>query len=321
MIGESGNPGSGTSSPLDLLPGMARVAATAAWHTTGWAVGMYLRTGLRVIEAATSPRRAATLVNDARDAAATILRDVIRLADTDERLGGAAVAADMAKRVVDAVPMPPRPEQAADHNGDRGSVNGHAPERRNGTSPRSLREEGEELLRRSRDVHYEFDAHPAYERILSELAPDEARILRLLLLEGPQPSVDIRTGGPLGLVKSRLIAPGLSMIGARAGCRYVDRVPSYLNNLFRLGLVWFSRETLNDPARYQVLEAQPDVLEAIHSVQYAKVVRRSIHLTPFGEDFCRVCLTPERTRLDTLPAHSAPPEHTATPQPPALSED
>ena len=104
-----------------------------------------------------------------------------------------------------------------------------------------------------------------------ELAPDEGRILRLLLLDGPQPAVDVRTGGPVGVVRSRLIAPGLSMIGARAGCRYVDRVPSYLNNLFRLGMVWFSRETIRDPLRYQVLEAQPDVLEAIHSVRQAKV--------------------------------------------------
>ena len=134
------------------------------------------------------------------------------------------------------------------------------------------------LLHRSRDVRYEIQGHPAYERILTELPPDEGRILRLLLLHGPQPSVDIRTGGPIGLVRSRLVAPGLSMIGARGGCRYVDRVPPYLNNLFRLGLVWFSRETLRDPLPYQVLEAQPEVLEAIHSVRQAKEVRRSIHL-------------------------------------------
>ncbi len=184
---------------------------------------------------------------------------------------------------------------------------------------RSLRDEGELLLRRSRDVRHEVPAHPAYERILSELAPDEGRILRLLLLSGPQPSVDVRTGGPLGLVNSRLIAPGLSMIGARAGCRYVDRVPSYLNNLFRLGMVWFSRETLRDPMRYQVLEAQPDVLEAIHSVRQAKVVRRSIHLTPFGEDFCRVCLAPEDRGLEDLPAHSAPPTTTSPSGPPSDS--
>ena len=188
-------------------------------------------------------------------------------------------------------------------------------------STHSLREEGEELLRKSRDVRFEFAGHPAYERILSELAPDEARILRLLLLDGPQPSVDIRTGGPMGLVRSRLIAPGMSMIGARAGCRYVERVPSYLNNLFRLGLVWFSRETLHDPLRYQVLEAQPDVLEAIGSVRQAKVVRRSIHLTPFGEDFCRMTLFPEDEPPESLPEHSAPPEPTAASQPPAEVSD
>jgi hypothetical protein len=103
------------------------------------------------------------------------------------------------------------------------------------------------------------------------------------------------------------------MIGAQAGCRYVERVPAYLNNLFRLGMIWFSRETLNDPLRYQVLEAQPDVLEAIGSVRQAKVVRRSIHLTPFGEDFCRVCLSPDDDPLADLPLHSPPTEVSSTP--------
>ena len=110
------------------------------------------------------------------------------------------------------------------------------------------------------------------------------------------------------------------MIGARAGCRYVERVPSYLNNLFRLGMVWFSRETLRDPERYQVLEAQPDVLDAVHSVRYARIVRRSIHLTPFGEDFCRVCFI-EGDEETALPEHSLPPEADKTPQPPVLTED
>ena len=146
------------------------------------------------------------------------------------------------------------------------------------------------LLQRSRDVWSDEEAHPAYARILGELAPDEARILLLLLRGGPQPSVDVRTGGPVGLVSSALVAPGMTMIGARAGCRYLDEVPAYLNNLFRLGLIWFSREQLEDPMEYQVVEAQPDVLEAMHSVRFPKVVRRSIHLTPFGTGFCQACL-------------------------------
>ena len=154
--------------------------------------------------------------------------------------------------------------------------------------------------------------HPAYERILDELAPDEARILLLLLEGGPQPSVDVRTGGPVGMVSSQLVAPGLTMIGARAGCRWTDHVPAYLNNLFRLGLIWFSRESLRDPMEYQVLEAQPDVLEAVHSVRFAKVVRRSIHLTPFGEDFCRTCLVDEDSAAAEFPGHATPPTGEAT---------
>ncbi|UUZ61458.1 DUF4393 domain-containing protein [Nocardioides sp. B-3] len=115
----------------------------------------------------------------------------------------------------------------------------------------SLRERGNELLERSRDVWRTDSAHPAYERILDELAPDEARVLVLLMRGGPQPSVDVRTGGAVGMVSSTLVKPGLTMIGPRAGCRYVDRVPSYLHNLFRLGMVWFSRELVKDPMEYQ----------------------------------------------------------------------
>jgi Abortive infection alpha len=251
---------------------------------TGWRTsGWALRTSLR---ASRRMMEATVSPPKALELAREITRELSALTDNDRRA------------------------DAAEHSSDASAGTAH-----------SLRDEGELLLRRSRDVRLEFDAHPAYERILSELAPDEARILRLLLLDGPQPAVDIRTGGPLGLVRSRLIAPGLSMIGARAGCRYVERVPSYLNNLFRLGLVWFSRETLRDPLRYQVLEAQPEVLQAIHSVAHAKVVRRSIHLTPFGEDFCRMALFPEESGPASLPEHSVPPTRSLTPQPPTEVSD
>ena len=167
------------------------------------------------------------------------------------------------------------------------------------------------LLVRSRDVFEEESddvEHPAYERILSEMAPDEGRILRLMLVDGPRPAVDVRTGGPLGLVNSSLIAGGFTLIGSHAGLKNRDGVPAYLNNLNRLGLIWFSRETLHDHRAYQVLEAQPDVLEAMHSVRFPKVVRRSIHLTPFGEDLCRVCFTSTDTPIESLPIHSDPPE-------------
>ena len=71
---------------------------------------------------------------------------------------------------------------------------------------------------------------------------------------------------------------------------------------------------------YQVVEAQPDVLEAMHSVRFAKVVRRSIHLTPFGEDFCRTCLVEEEAPGErrSPPTASRPRPTPASPRDPEI---
>jgi hypothetical protein len=286
----------GFAPAMEALPGLARVAASAGWHTAEWGVRTTARAGRRVMRAATDPVEAAALARDATEAAAVI--------------GG------LARAVSSGVPLAKALTSAGESLGELAEPPGDGADRHDAMT---LRERGAELLERSRDVWDDDVAHPAYERILDELAPDEARILLLLLQGGPQPSVDVRTGGPVGMVHSQLVAPGLSMIGSRAGCRHLDQVPSYLNNLFRLGLVWFSREALRDPMEYQVVEAQPDVLAAMHSVKFPKVVRRSIHLTPFGEDFCRTCLVDEDPEAGTtFPPHGVPPEPDSA-EPPSSS--
>ncbi|GAB3793211.1 Abi-alpha family protein [Nocardioides ungokensis] len=275
---------------VEALPGLARVAASAWWHTTEWGVRTSARAGRRMARAVTDPSEAASLARDATEAATVI--------------------GDLARSVTSGVPISRALMSAGESLGELADPPDPAGDRAPPTTDTmaSLRQRGAELLERSRDVWSTDVGHPAYERILDELAPDEARILLLLLQGGPQPSVDVRTGGPIGMVNSQLVAPGLSMIGARAGCRHLDQVPAYLNNLFRLGLVWFSRESLRDPMDYQVVEAQPDVLAAVHSVKFAKIVRRSIHLTPFGEDFCRTCLVDESVAATDFPEHAPPPE-------------
>jgi len=171
---------------------------------------------------------------------------------------------------------------------ERSAAEPTAPPRSTDAGRDTLRERGAQLLARSADVAQSEDLHPAYARILDNLSPDEARILRLFATRGPQPAIDVRRGLPL---VSELVAPGLSMIGPEAGCRHPGRVPAYLDNLNRLGLIWFSRETLRDVNSYQVLEAQPEAIDAMRrGGRTSRTVRRSIHLTPFGTDFCRVCL-------------------------------
>ncbi len=279
----------GATPAVDALPGLVRLAATSWLRTAEWGVVAGVKTGRRMLKAATNPQ---TAVEVAQGFAAA-----------------SGVIADLAKAVSSGMPVPEAVIQVStslSNSEQRAEAQEKQVELRQLRQQQSLREQGEALLARSRDVWNNEQGHPAYARILDEMAPDEGRILLLLLRGGPQPSVDVRTGGAVGLVSSTLVAPGLNMIGPRAGVRYLDQVPSYLNNLFRLGLVWFSREQLRDPLEYQVVEAQPDVLAAMHSVRSAKVVRRSIHLTPFGEDFCRTCLLPEGADVSELPEHQAP---------------
>jgi len=173
-------------------------------------------------------------------------------------------------------------------------------------SAAELRERGAMLLEMSADVEYDESVHPAYPHILDQISPDEARLLRFLVTEGPQPAVDILDSGWFP-VSSELVAAGLSMVGTQAGCRYEGRTQAYLNNLKRLGLVWFSDESVENVRRYQLVEAQGHIKEAIDSCTRAKVVHRSIHLTPFGVDFCRACLPIQKISEDASSVYDVPP--------------
>jgi hypothetical protein len=273
-------------SAVDALPGIARLAATSWLRTAQWGVVAGVRTGRRVAGVVANPHLAVDMAAGVAAASGVV-------ADLAKGIGSGMTVGEAVTQVGQAL------SHASLHRDT-----GRTREDRAQAARRSLREQGEALLARSRDVWDDDSGHPAYARILGELAPDEARILVLLVETGPQPSVDVRTGGPMGLVSSTLIAAQLNMIGARAGLRHVDQVPAYLNNLFRLGLIWFSREQLKDPLEYQVVEAQPDVLAALHATRATRVVRRSIQLTPFGVGFCRACLVDDPH--GEFPEHSTP---------------
>lgn len=241
---------SGLGELARATPGLARIAVGVGWRGASGLATAYVNGASRVVRAAQRGDSAAQMLQEARDELSAYARELL------------GVGAGERSRPE---PIELAPDSAA-----------------------ALRRRGEELLRLSADIDVEVDSHPAYMRILEALAPDEARILRFLARSGAQPSVDVRTGLPLA---SELVEQGRTMIGEEAGCRHRDRVYAYLNNLHRLGLVWFLREPVKDAARYQVLEAQPEVVEALEQGgRTARTVRRSIVLTPFGEDFCAICL-------------------------------
>jgi hypothetical protein len=258
--------------PIEMLPALAGVAADLSVRALIWALETSLHTSARLARAATDPQAAAELYQDVTNGLRSYAREFLGITDLDEQLRELKPLA-----------------------GATLSQNGRSPQD-------TLREHGARLLKQAADVSFDDDVHPAYARILTELAPDEARILRTLATEGRQPVVDVRETNLIGM-GSQLIVSGLNMVGAQAGLRYRDRVEAYLGNLLRLGLIEHSDKAVDDAIAYQVLEAQPEVLETIKETPRAKSVHRSLGLTPFGEGFCHICLPLEPA---SLPAGDPP---------------
>ncbi|MEA2172090.1 MAG: hypothetical protein QOF76_5390 [Solirubrobacteraceae bacterium] len=240
--------------PLRDAARLARFGVTASVETAQWGVGTAVRATRYVVGSAVSGASPAALADEAR------------------------------RQVREAVGGNPRPDEPVSP-----AIADHSPRSGGGrsTEPMTAAQMFDALLDASADVDYRHAGHPAYVRLLNELAPDEARILRLFARQGPQPAIDVRTKRIFG-VGSRLLAPGITMIGAYAGLADQSRVPAYLNNLHRLGLIWFSREMVPDEEVYHLLEAQPEVLEAFKG-RKIDIVMRSIELTTFGRDLCEQC--------------------------------
>ncbi|MFR9752961.1 Abi-alpha family protein [Nocardia sp. 004] len=260
------------SNEARLIRGVFRAAGMAAGTVvrgSQWAVGTTFEVTKEITQAALEGDSSAELAERTGNALRSIARSALGVTEGSVR------------EIVSYVPTP------------NGSAAQQAPAigpyLRSATTE-ELRRRGDALLARSADVYFTEDVHPAYDRILDELAPDEARILRFMALNGPQPSVDVRTNRPLG-IGSELVQGDLTSVPEQAGVRYPDRARSYLINLNRLGLT----STSTDPvvlSRYMVLEVQPVVETALRKAGRApKIVRKSLQLTEFGADFCHTCFT------------------------------
>jgi hypothetical protein len=243
----------------ESLPEIARHAAGVWFKAAGWTAGTSLRVGNELRKLATDPNGAQEVIEEVTREVRGVARDFLGITELEGE-------------VREMAPLLSTGLLRAIHS-----------------SPEALRAQGEQLLREAADVGFDEGAHPAFARIVTELSPDEARILRLLAIEGAQPMVDVRAHNLIGS-GSQLIAQSLNMLGSKAGLRRRERVPVYLTNLVRCNLIVLCDDPLERPVQYQVLEAQPEVLSTTRDTVRAKIIRRSVLLTPLGQEFCEVCL-------------------------------
>jgi hypothetical protein len=257
---------------IETVSGIARIAAGAWLRGATWGLGTTVKATRRLGEAAVSGESAAQLIDELREEALENLRLVLGVVEREPR---AAPITDAFNSIV--------PERRPAPDPDRDTAE-------------SLRDRGTALLERAAEVDRGGTAiHPGFDRIIDQLAPDEARILKLLGNDGPQPIVYIHRAAPMGL-GAREVARRLSLIGREAGCLRPELLPAYIDNLVRLGLIAIRRDPVTDEQAYEVVEAQPEVIEALRSVSgtlfRGQISRRGVHLTDFGRTFCQVCFPP-----------------------------
>jgi Abortive infection alpha len=256
---------------LDAAPGLLRVWARGWMRTAEWTLGSALRASRRLAEAAISGESATALMEEMRAELRENARRILGLTDLESRVARAT--------------------------GGRVAFSRSEPE----PVSEVLRERGADLLRRAAELEQD-EIHPAFATILGQMAPDEARMLRLLINEGEQPIVYVHRSGPLGF-GAKEVRRRLSMVGRHAGLLHPDHVPAYLDNLMHLGLVRIARDPVERDGAYQVLEAQPEVLEGIQEAGgnvRARTSRRSLQLTDFGRLFCETCLPASTSEFEAV---------------------
>lgn len=157
-------------------------------------------------------------------------------------------------------------------------------------SRRELRRMGKDLLYRSTELTND-DEHPAFASILAQLAPDEARIIRVLAQSGPQPALSVIEHQTMSRT-SREVLRHVSLVGGEAGCLMPENTPVYLDNLARLGLIHVRDFRVGDQSEYELLYAQPEVKELPAPRGFLaryRMEHKGIELSEFGRRLWETC--------------------------------
>jgi hypothetical protein len=162
------------------------------------------------------------------------------------------------------------------------------------TDPEPLRSAMSELLERSAGAADGRRREYLFGTIVSQLVPDEARILAVLA-ERPEPfpAVDV-VAKQVARGSSRTVLANVSTVGAAAGVGVPVDTPTYLGRLHAFGLVEFGPAPERLETAYKLLAEDPAVVAARSRIEDAKlgsprVVRKTVALSPLGREFWSAC--------------------------------
>lgn len=150
------------------------------------------------------------------------------------------------------------------------------------------------LLANAMDKEQIRKAHPSFVSLLTELSPDEARLIRTISQEEILPKLDIKLqkkgGGGWHYIQTNF-----TLLGEKAKLQNPEFTPAYLTNLRRLGIISYElghfQESYVVKDHYEGLKNHPQIkamqkaFEESHPDYQILFDEGIIMITPFGTMF------------------------------------
>src|SRR5205085_1287051 len=161
------------------------------------------------------------------------------------------------------------------------------------SDPAPLRTAMTELLGRASQSTAGKSKEYLFGTIVSQLVPDEARVLAALADGKPYAVVDV-AAKHVGRAATRTVFTNASLIGAASGVSPARNVATYLSRLQQFGLVEFGPAVDALGEEYDQLAVDSVVQEARSTIERnkmgsAKLIRKSVALSPLGREFWSAC--------------------------------
>lgn len=171
------------------------------------------------------------------------------------------------------------------------------------SDPAPLRTAMAELLRRASGSTARSSRDYLFGTIVSQLVPDEARLLAFLA-DGDRHAVVDVVAKQFGRPPARPVLENASLLAGKAGITPARNAATYLTRLHGLGLVEFGAESGALAADYDKLSVDTAVQEARAQIERkrlgsARLVRKSVTLSALGREFWSAC-APDRNSVHRM---------------------
>lgn len=161
----------------------------------------------------------------------------------------------------------------------------------NGSNP--LRGAMSELLERSVESSRDASRDYLYGNIISQLVPDEARILAALADGARFAAIDV-VAKSIGRSPAITVLENASTVGRQAGVSALANTPTYVTRLHRFGLIDFGPAEDDLSMQFDILATEAEVQAAVALVEQRKhgspkLQRKSVAISSFGREFWAAC--------------------------------